>query len=75
MLLRDHLLCGREFLHPLAAEHFSRVNHAFGVHGDHVQPVELACVLAHAADLAHDLAILAIQEPDVVVGEIGNVQE
>src|ERR1700730_11749058 len=36
---------------------------------------ELASVLAHATHGAQDLASLAVEEPYVVVGEIGNIQE
>jgi hypothetical protein len=61
------LFNGHEPLHALAAEDFPRVDVALGVDRNHMQPVELACIFAHAAQLAHDLAIFAIQEPDVVV--------
>src|SRR5260370_33022951 len=53
-------------LYPLAREHLACVDVAFGVHGDHVQPEKLAPVFAHAAHLAHHLAVLAVEEPDVV---------
>src|SRR5579872_5435626 len=62
------LLFRDEPLHPLASEHLTRVDIALGVHFDHVQSEELAGVLPHAAQLAHHLAILAVEEPDVIVG-------
>src|SRR5579864_6363570 len=68
-------LDGDEPLYPLACEHFTGVDIAFGVGGDHVEPEELASVFAHASHLADDLAVLAVEEPDVVIGEVGNVQE
>src|SRR5882762_1218030 len=46
----------------------------YAVDGDHVQAEPLSSVFAHAAHLAHDLAILAIQEPDVVVREVRDEQ-
>src|SRR6267378_2768481 len=59
-----------ESLYALAGEHLTRVDVALRVDGDHVQAEPLSSVFAHAAHLAHDLAILAIQEPDVVVREV-----
>src|SRR5260370_37578600 len=48
-----------EALHSLAGEHLTCVDVAFGIHGDHVQPEELAPVFAHAPQLRHNLAIVA----------------
>ena len=48
---------------------------AFRIDGDHVQTEELAAVFAHAAHLADDFAVFAVKEPDVVIGQIGNIQE
>jgi len=45
------------------------------INGDHMKPEELSAVLAHAAQRAHDFAVLAVQEPDVVVRQIGNIQK
>src|SRR5258705_11032866 len=69
------LLNGEEPLHSLAGEYFTCIDIAFRVHADHVQPEELASVFAHAAHLAHNLAIFAVEEPDVVIREIGNIQK
>src|ERR1700674_2165560 len=55
-----------EPLYPLAGEHLTRVDVAFGVHGDHVQAEELAAVFAHLTHLAQDLAIQPVEEPVVV---------
>src|ERR1700686_3784031 len=40
-----------------------------------MKPHELAAVLAHGADLAHDVTFVTVEKPDVVVGEIGNKQK
>ena len=61
------LLNRNELLHALAREHFSRVDGALGIGGDHVHPVELAGVLPHAAECAQHLAVVTVKEPDVVV--------
>ncbi len=60
-------------LNALTGEYLARVDSAFRIHGDHVQAEELAPVFAHASQLTDDLAILAVEKPDVVVGEVGNV--
>src|ERR1700692_802906 len=36
---------------------------------------KLPAVLAHRADLTHDVAFVTVEEPDVVVREIGNEQK
>src|SRR6266540_7347212 len=59
-----------EPLHSLAVEHLARIDASLRVDGDHVQPKELPAVFAHAAHLTQDLALVPVQEPDVVVGEI-----
>ena len=61
---------GHETLHPLAVEHLARIDVPRRVHCNHVKTEPLAAVLAHAAHLADDFAILAIQKPDVVVRQI-----
>jgi hypothetical protein len=66
---------GNESLDAFALENLAGVDDSFGVHGNHVEPEELAAVLAHAAHLTDDFAVVAVQEPDVVVGEIGDVQQ
>jgi hypothetical protein len=38
---------------------------------DHVQPVELA-PFCHAAHLVHDLSVIPVEEPNVVIPQIGN---
>src|SRR6266850_8205010 len=63
-----------EPLHALAGEHLARVDVPPGVGGDHVQAEELPAGLAHASELAHHLAVLAIEEPDVVVRQVGDEQ-
>src|SRR5687767_3721983 len=65
--LTPRTLGGHEPLHPLAGEDFTCVNVAPRIGGDHVQSEELAAGLAHAAESADDLAVLAVQEPDRVV--------
>ena len=69
--------CARKFslnrdepLYPLAGEYFACIDVAFGIHGDHVQAEELAAVFAHASHPAHHLAVLAVEEPDMVIREI-----
>src|SRR5690242_7282008 len=62
-----------EPLHPLAGEDLTSIAIALRIHGDHVQPEDLAPVFAQASHLAHDFAILAVEEPDVIIREIGNV--
>src|SRR2546425_141979 len=57
-------------LHALAGEDLTRVDVALRIDGDHVKPEKLAAGFAHAAQLADDLAVLAVQEPDVIVREI-----
>src|ERR1700722_1072927 len=63
-----------KLLHTLAREDLPCVDDAFRIYRDHVQPKELARILAHTAHLAHDFAIHAIEEPNVVIRQIGNVQ-
>ena len=65
----------QEPLHPLTGENLARVDNAFGVNRNHMQPEELAAVFAHASHPAHYLAVLAVEEPDVVIRQIGNIQE
>src|SRR5260370_30245288 len=66
---------GHEPLYPLAGKPLTRVDVAFRVDSDHVQPKKLAPVFTHASHLAHHLAVLAVEEPDVVIREIRNIQE
>ena len=40
-----------------------------------MQPEELAAVFAHLPHLAQNLAVLTVEKPDVVVGQIGDVQQ
>src|SRR2546430_2738176 len=63
--LRGVLADEQEALHALAVEHLARIEIAFGIGGDHVQPEELAAVLTHAAQLSDRRTSLAIDEPDV----------
>src|SRR5438445_10155785 len=74
-IYNHELLDGEKPLHSLAGKHFASVDDALRVHRFHMEPEELAAVFAHLAHLSQDLAVLAIEEPDVVVGEIGNVQQ
>src|SRR5205085_10277510 len=64
-----------EALHSFARKNFARIDDALRIHADHVEPKELAAVLAHAAKRAENLAVIAIQKPDVIVRQIGNKQE
>src|SRR6185295_6135102 len=63
-----------EPLHAFAGEHFASVDVAFRVKSDHVQAEPLSAVFAHAAHLADDLAVISIEEPDVVVREVRDEQ-
>ena len=63
-----------EPLHALAGEDLTRVDGALRIDGDHVKPVKLAAAITHAAHLTDDLAVLAVQEPDVIVREIRDEQ-
>src|SRR4029077_16551306 len=65
----------QESLHSLAVEHFTGIQIALGVGRLHMDAVELAGVFAHATHGAEDLASLAVEEPYMVVGEIGDIQE
>ena len=65
----------QESLDPLAGENFTGISGAFRVHRFHVQSEELAAILAHAAYVPKNFAVLAIEEPDTVVGDIGDIEE
>src|SRR5579871_279115 len=65
----------QEPLHALAREDFAGVDVALGIDRYHVQPEKLAAVFAHVAHLADYFAVLAVQKPNVVVGEVGNIKE
>src|SRR5207245_1065490 len=69
------LLAGNEPPHPLAVLSLAGVYMAFRVDGNHVQAEELPPVLARAAQFTDHLAVLPIEEPNAVVGEIGDIQE
>src|SRR5207244_2399361 len=61
---------GHEPLHALACEDLTCVDVAPRVDRDHVHPVELTAVVTHAAHLAHELAVFAVEEINVVVRQI-----
>jgi hypothetical protein len=69
------LLDREEPLHSLAVEDLTGIQGALRVHGFHMHAEELASFLTHAANLAYDLPVQAIQKPDLVIGEIRNIQE
>ena len=72
----SNLLFGEdEPLDPLAVLNLAGIDVAFRVDGNHMQPEELPAILARAAHLAYHLAVFSIEEPDAVVGEIGNIQK
>ena len=71
ILLRD----GNKPLHALALKDFASINVAFGIHSDHVKTKKLAAVFTHSAYLSHDCAVLPIQKPDMVVRQVGDIQE
>ena len=62
-----------ESLDAFALENFAGVDGSFGIHGNHVEPEELAAVLPHTPHLTNDFSVVTVQEPDVVVREIGDV--
>ena len=66
---------GHEPLHALAGEHFARIEIALGVGGFHMKAEEASTVLTLLAQRAHDFARLAIEEPDVVVRQVGDVEQ
>src|SRR6266550_4007262 len=61
-----------EPLHALAREHLARVDVPLRVGRYHVEAEELAATLTHASELTDDLAGLALDEPDVVVRQVGD---
>src|SRR5262249_48817692 len=64
-----------ESLDAFALENFAGVDDSFGIHGNHVEPEELAAVPPNTAHLTDVFAVVTFQEPDVVVGEIGDVKQ
>src|SRR6202030_2625996 len=63
---------GDEFLNALAIFDFARVDIALRVHGDGVDPVELAGIMAGAAERANQFSVVAIEDPHHVVGAVRN---
>src|SRR5215467_9206316 len=63
-----------EPLGPFARVHFGRVDVALGVYRQIVHPVKLSGLPPVAAELAHDLAIVAQERPDVIVLSVGVVE-
>ena len=63
-----------EPLHPEGVD-LPGVDEALRIHGDHVQAEKLAPGFAYASQLAHDLAGLPVEEPDLVVHAVGDVKK
>src|SRR5262252_4474634 len=63
-----------EPLGPLARVHFGRVDVAPGVYRQIVHPVKLSGLAPVPAELAHDLAVVAQERPDVIVLAVGVVE-
>ena len=40
-----------------------------------MQPGELARILPHLTHLANDLTVFAVQKPNVIVPEVGNIED
>jgi len=64
------LLDRKEPLHSLTVEDLTGIQGTLRVHGFHMYAEELASILTHAAHLAYDLPVLAIQKPDMVISEV-----
>src|SRR6478736_6955576 len=64
-----------EFLRTLSGVDFRRVDVAFAVDGEIVNPVKLTGVAAVAPERADDLAVFAHQRADFVVGSVRVHQE
>jgi len=65
---------GNKSLHALAVPNLTWVDVALRIDGDHVQTHELTAVLAHHAHITQYLAVPSIEEPDVVIRDVGNIQ-
>src|SRR4029077_19708326 len=61
---------GDKFLNAFAVFDFARVDIALRVHGDGVDPVKLAGIMACAAERPHELSVVAIEDPHHVVGAV-----
>src|SRR5690349_19917097 len=61
-----------EALHALAAAHLGRIEVARRVHGEIVQPVELAGAAPEAAEARQALATLARDDVDLAVGAVAD---
>src|SRR5262245_41423187 len=64
-----------ETLHALSAEYLTGIDVAARIHCDHVESEELAAVVTHATQRADNLAVIAVEKPNMVVRQIGNKQE
>src|SRR5262245_60941414 len=73
-MLAPRAVGGDKPLHALAREHLARVDVPLRIGRDHVQAEELSAALAHAAKLTDDLARFALDEPYVVVRQVGDVE-
>ena len=73
-MLATRTVGGDEPLHALTREHSASVDVPLRIGRDHVQPEELAAVLAHAAELTDHLARFPLEEPYVVVRKVGDVE-
>src|SRR6516225_5597725 len=60
-----------ELLNALAVLHFTGVDVSLGIGGDRVDPMQLAGVAAVAAERTRQGAILAVENPNHVVGAVG----
>ena len=71
-LAGSRLLAGDEdeFLNAFAIFDFARVDIPLRIHGDGVDPVKLAGIMAVAAERPHELSVVAIDDPHHVVGAV-----
>ena len=65
-------ICQDELLNPFAVFDFASVDVSFRVDGDRINPMELPRVMAIPAERAHHRAIFTVQDPNHVVGAVGN---
>ena len=69
--LRIH---AHEFLDAFSVFHFARVDVALGIRADCIDPVQISCIAAGAAEGAYQLSGLSLMNPHRVIGTVRDEQ-